>query len=189
MRGEDCLRRRRARGQHGSPPHARGRHPRRRLNLIKHRITPACAGKTLPNEFEVFVNLDHPRMRGEDDDRRRRRGHDAGSPPHARGRPRPCLHCKQNCRITPACAGKTRYIERVLIESGDHPRMRGEDRAGTSRRRRGAGSPPHARGRPRLRTATCPLPGITPACAGKTVVLHTAIINSQDHPRMRGEDF
>ena len=47
MRGEDdCS----ARGDHrrrGSPPHARGRRDESRIDSMKERITPACAGKTV----------------------------------------------------------------------------------------------------------------------------------------------
>ena len=50
-------------------------------------ITPACAGKTFCLSYmSVFL---------------------LGSPPHARGRPRPVVHSRSADGITPACAGKT----------------------------------------------------------------------------------
>ena len=90
----------------------------------------------------------------------------------------------------------------------DHPRMRGEDCGGLDMGVEAAGSPPHARGRPGFRTRGSSGCRITPACAGKTVVLatvrlccrdhpacagktsHSAGTSTQatDHPRMRGED-
>ena len=49
------------------------------------------------------------------------------------------------------------------------------------------GSPPHARGTPYGYRGGLVFTGITPACAGNTLIdaiLHEAI---EDHPRMRGE--
>ena len=50
------------------------------------------------------------------------------------------------------------------------------------------GSPPHARGRPKLRLASVWEAWITPACAGKTSECAHSAMLCQDHPRMRGED-
>ena len=50
------------------------------------------------------------------------------------------------------------------------------------------GSPPHARGRLRLRFSQLIDTGITPACAGKTFPDSSPTPDSPDHPRMRGED-
>ena len=67
--------------------------------------------------------------------------------------------------------------------------MRGEDSMDRIGRTRSVGSPPHARGRPyctaRLRYGM----GITPACAGKTMIDPFSLAASLDHPRMRGEDY
>ena len=70
-----------------------------------------------------------------------------GSPPHARGRPRPRFRTGGRCRITPACAGKTRRNPYRLRRLWDHPRMRGEDWAHEHHEAPWTGSPPHARGR------------------------------------------
>ena len=51
------------------------------------------------------------------------------------------------------------------------------------------GSPPHARGRQVVNDTTGEVSGITPACAGKTSTRRLAKLQTQDHPRMRGEDF
>ena len=48
MRGEDLPGKKAGYYAHGSPPHARGRQPARRGSGKGQRITPACAGKTLP---------------------------------------------------------------------------------------------------------------------------------------------
>ena len=75
-----------------------------------------------------------------------------------------------------------------FMVSGDHPRMRGEDRKSTAPHRRVPGSPPHARGRRLYAELGDSVKGITPACAGKTRRLSTTSVMHTDHPRMRGED-
>ena len=66
--------------------------------------------------------------------------------------------------------------------------MRGEDLYSAQNMTDGTGSPPHARGRHSMRTQGFPATGITPACAGKTSRVNTALESIADHPRMRGED-
>ena len=112
-----------------------------------------------------------------------------GSPPHARGRHMVAIVHYANRRITPACAGKTRRNRWLRKRSTDHPRMRGEDKACTDVWNGAAGSPPHARGRRGDVGSWAGGPGITPACAGKTLGLLWFFVLFWDHPRMRGEDF
>ena len=67
--------------------------------------------------------------------------------------------------------------------------MRGEDLAHEVVEEIRKGSPPHARGR---RFRSLPMwtgRGITPACAGKTSSSTSGRPATEDHPRMRGEDF
>ena len=74
----------------------------------------------------------------------------AGLSPHARGRHDFAPPQTSSAWTVPACAGKTSPSARACRAASDHPRMRGED---WRLRRRGVlvpGSPPHARGRPRL---------------------------------------
>ena len=172
----------------GSPPHARGRPNSTSKAHTRLRITPACAGKTDDDIRHAYRGGDHPRMRGED------RGFyfddfaNDGSPPHARGRLRLTQMDGDETRITPACAGKTSRRRRRWWQRLDHPRMRGEDDHPVRQRRDAAGSPPHARGRPPGFPAATSRSGITPACAGKTILVDTHRESTKDHPRMRGED-
>ena len=76
-------------GVWGSPPHARGRPHRSGQRLDGGRLTPACAGKTSYLHAQSKMSAAHPRMRGEDVPEVRVSGDFGGSPPHARGRPRP----------------------------------------------------------------------------------------------------
>ena len=107
-------------------------------------------------------------MRGEDSRNPSEFPRWLGSPPHARGRRLDPLRDPRSCRITPACAGKTK------------------NRRASSRRSNG--SPPHARGRLAFRRPLSIVVRITPACAGKTRHSRGFSCWHADHPRMRGED-
>ena len=89
--------------------------------------------------------------------------------------------------IIPAYAGSTPCGTLYREDYWDHPRIRGEHSAPSSRLPPSAGSSPHTRGarpgyRPR-RTAT----GIIPAYAGSTPLGRLIWIALWDHPRIRGE--
>ena len=128
MRGEDDFRPRDMAVEPGSPPHARGRPEMVVGGARRHRITPACAGKTPFRRKRRRFLADHPRMRGEDLELVREVPCIPGSPPHARGRhPHVREVGGRPFRITPACAGKTSMIGTIGGIAGDHPRMRGED--------------------------------------------------------------
>ena len=51
------------------------------------------------------------------------------------------------------------------------------------------GSPPHTRGTANGKTATSTITGITPAYAGNSPVRGSIPRQSQDHPRIRGEQL
>ncbi len=171
----------------GSPPHARGARSWSLSFLRSGRITPACAGSTVPPPTAASRSRDHPRMRGEHAsvkaDKRRR----GGSPPHARGAHQPSPVQSGRQRITPACAGSTSSGLPTRAVKGDHPRMRGEHGVGMVGPDEHSGSPPHARGAPPLICHRLSRGGITPACAGSTCSTRSTLSPSPDHPRMRGE--
>ena len=75
--------------------------------LHKERITPACAGKSTPEDLGYSGEGDHPRMRGEEPLEVANWQNLAGSPPHARGRAILSGDYELDKRITPACAGKS----------------------------------------------------------------------------------
>ena len=152
----------------GSPPHARGRRCLYVPFKLLRRITPACAGKTLGDHLPACFLSDHPRMRGEDLFPPLRQTIPNGSPPHARGRRGWSRVWGLSRGITPACAGKTKWLPTTLNSLMDHPRMRGEDALIREVFPEARGSPPHARGR---------------LCDTGLFGLFLG-----DHPRMRGED-
>ena len=49
----------------GSPPHVRGKVNYCSCIIPRHRITPACAGKSYTDNRQCYSNQDHPRMCGE----------------------------------------------------------------------------------------------------------------------------
>ena len=71
------------------------------------RITPAGAGKTVPTIFINVAFQDHPRRCGENVLRAVLYGLRLGSPPQVRGKHCDAANCMDDCRITPAGAGKT----------------------------------------------------------------------------------
>ena len=89
--------------------------------------------------------------------------------------------------ITPACAGSTIILIIPSNNNQDHPRLRGEYAGRQSPVRRPKGSPPLARGVHIAYSDSAVGRGITPACAGSTLITVSADQCKQDHPRLRGE--
>ena len=111
-----------------------------------------------------------------------------------RDHPRVCgeKYCRNNRkslqpRITPAYAGKRRGIAARLPLLRDHPRVCGEKGQPVPAAGLSEGSPPRMRGKVKKTQKGIQSAGITPACAGKSVVCGDACRRSKDHPRMCGE--
>ena len=68
MRGKDFTIRTCMESLVGSPPRAREGHMRYKASKKTIRITPACAGRTLPESSLKSTSWDHPRVRGKDVD-------------------------------------------------------------------------------------------------------------------------
>ena len=105
----------------------------------------------------------------------------AGKSPH----PRVCFCAVQG--ITPAYAGKSGLRTKCSRQSRDHPRICGEKVGIETAAGLAWGSPPHMRGK------GCPLGcieyqhRITPAYAGKSLLLTVLPLLRWDHPRICGE--
>ena len=126
-------------------------------------------------------------MRGEYSNRWRSDTKLQGSPPLARG-----VHFTEGLeneekRITPACAGSTHKARRYEIRNKDHPRLRGEYFCAHPRVQVFSGSPPLARGVLLYFNSYGRGTGITPACAGSTILYLVPVQVVKDHPRLRGE--
>ena len=95
-------------------------------------------------------------------------------------------------RITPADAGKTLSCVPTASLIWDHPRGCGENMKTAATDFICLGSPPRMRGKLAM-LMLCALrllrPGITPADAGKTSIVHAYYYTIKDHPRGCGENL
>ena len=170
MRGEKMSEQDLAELDLGSPPRARGKVCGRCAAQGERGITPACAGKRSAAGREYRACRDHPRVRGEKSRLVKTACVRLGSPPRARGKVITTKSGTVRLGITPACAGKSTENGTSLKAAGDHPRVRGEKSTRHSARRQGFRSPPRARGKVNKRGKWQRYNGITPACAGKSLV-------------------
>ena len=152
----------------GSPPRVRGKAYTGPTAAAKLGITPACAGKRAVIAATDAMPRDHPRVCGEKRFGRSQSGSRQGSPPRVRGKAAPSQRPTAACRITPACAGKSKYAAILVAGNRDHPRVCGEKLRHRKGRRQHVGSPPRVRGKEPKRLVTAVVVGITPACAGKS---------------------
>ena len=174
-------------GREGSSPHSRGTLELGIRESYLGGIIPAFAGNTRHFLQEFHKSEDHPRIRGEHDQRTGRRADQAGSSPHSRG----TLGGKTGDRgatgIIPAFAGNTRLEEIAKSTGLDHPRIRGEHRSCNIHLIIHKGSSPHSRGTLAFYQYVDIATGIIPAFAGNTTLLLAVLQLSGDHPRIRGE--
>ena len=171
----------------GSPPRMRGK-----VCLLGSKtgltgITPACAGKRKPRIIVIRQFQDHPRTCGEKGLSTFWSRNHSGSPPHMRGKDYRSNVRSIAPRITPAHAGKRPRSPVRASLARDHPRTCGEKDHRPIRPLRTAGSPPHMRGKVRVRLRSSLLFGITPAHAGKRVMVCYVCAVIEDHPRTCGE--
>ena len=90
-------------------------------------------------------------------------------------------------RITPAYAGKRPIIIAERISFRDHPRLCGEKYFYMNEENREKGSPPPMRGKDDLWNERFQRQGITPAYAGKRLIIYIMCEQAGDHPRLCGE--
>ena len=174
----------------GSPPRVRGKDYSVVFDRLKARITPACAGKSIFRAGTSGPGRDHPRVCGEKPYPAAGRNTGDGSPPRVRGKGSVPGCCRQARRITPACAGKSRSGARSQPAGRDHPRVCGEKYRIAQGRLNTAGSPPRVRGKERWRYRCGRHKGITPACAGKSLVRVVCDKpNIGSPPRVRGKEL
>ena len=171
----------------GSSPHTRGAPAVWPVHRRRPGIIPAYAGSTARTRSPLWIDRDHPRIRGE------HAGLDGpaewaeGSSPHTRGARTQPAGARQADRIIPAYAGSTRLVGQARAAGWDHPRIRGEHRCLRLDNPSHLGSSPHTRG-------ARPGPGrgrgrgrIIPAYAGSTYPGSRPCGRRPDHPRIRGE--
>ena len=124
-------------------------------------------------QFLLYLNQDHPRIRGEYIVGRMGKNLYGGSPPHTRGIHKRIHAVDCRCGITPAYAGNTGNEMQPSTGGVDHPRIRGEYKKQLTDSLELQGSPPHTRGIPFTSNTLKGKSGITPAYAGNTVLPET----------------
>ena len=110
-----------------------------------------------------------------------------GSPPRVRGKGGASWSSWPPAGITPACAGKSRLLNKNQPRFWDHPRVCGEKHGSLVCRVAHSGSPPRVRGKACGAGVLDVVGGITPACAGKSRTGSGPVPGPKDHPRVCGE--
>ena len=166
-----------------------------REKLLFHKIfflsfcqSPACAGKTLPEQASYLHQRDHPRVCGKNVTIAALEMSWVGSPPRVREK-RARGHLKNSRRrITPASAGKTQIDLIPYFHAQDHPRECGKNWSSSTGRSASGGSPPRVREKLVLLVVIIKSLRITPASAGKTSCVLSSGLRDRDHPRMCGKN-
>ena len=165
----------------------RGKAKNATLGGGKRGITPACAGKSDALQARVQVSGDHPRVCGEKFAQDVQQDYQIGSPPRVRGKAVRGRKRHSRGGITPACAGKSGFLKYMTLSLRDHPRVCGEKARTLIVQDEPQGSPPRVRGKAKNATLGGGKRGITPACAGKSLLALLIVPPSRDHPRVCGE--
>ena len=170
------------------PPRARGREVIIPQHLQCVGNTPACAGKsnTIANEANKIRK--YPRVRGEELPFSLWYWSRAEIPPRARGRDTIKLGDLEDLGNTPACAGKSGFGQMPEKCCRKYPRVRGEEDIAPLMMPFTMEIPPRARGRASYTAPAQTTTGNTPACAGKSQVLHHVPQARRKYPRVRGEE-
>ena len=150
-----------------SPPRVRGAPSEAMAAYRADRLTPACAGSTLPQ--------------------RRSRSASVDSPPRVRGAQRRRLHQRRKNRLTPACAGSTTCRHSHSSAPPTHPRVCGEHVLVPKVVDRVVDSPPRVRGARARAKSRGSRRRLTPACAGSTLFAASHASTVTTHPRVCGE--
>ena len=149
----------------------RGKGGRSGLQIVPRRITPAYAGKSFTRELLLIVSRDHPRVCGEKNGENGLTFHQMGSPPRMRGKVGWSAERSRPEGITPAYAGKSFLRSSSQLLNGDHPRVCGEKTLAVQSSNSHQGSPPRMRGKVVDRFSYAVAFGITPAYAGKSLLV------------------
>ena len=110
-----------------------------------------------------------------------------GLPLHAQGIP---IARKQQIKaagITPACTGNTFFLSFFCNVRWDYPCMRREYQMTQTAMHPQIGLPLHAQGILRMNNFLNTATGITPACAGNTLLIFLSFMSVRDYPCMRRE--
>ena len=152
------------------------------------RLIPACAGKTASGSERRSQSRAHPRVCGENVSLSRLRVLVMGSSPRVRGKHLSPARESVQRGLIPACAGKTYPKPDANRPTRAHPRVCGENTRRSAHQTVKGGSSPRVRGKRGIVQAARIVPGLIPACAGKTVARHGETYCTRAHPRVCGEN-
>ena len=155
---------------------------------VKHRLIPACAGKTWARCSFKSPQQAHPRVCGENVVPRALAGVTAGSSPRVRGKLEVRLGGGGNLGLIPACAGKTAMLAAGAGLKKAHPRVCGENLEEFAVTPAPFGSSPRVRGKQQAACVGITVSGLIPACAGKTAAASLGSVTRGAHPRVCGEN-
>ena len=172
----------------GSSPLTRGKRRLRRGRAQRHGLIPAHAGKTFRRQPRSQSTAAHPRSRGENRTRSRIRRRRWGSSPLTRGKQELRRWIRRYGGLIPAHAGKTLPRRALRARCRAHPRSRGENISGLFIDAAAKGSSPLTRGKQASARHSNGAGGLIPAHAGKTMATSFAHVESEAHPRSRGEN-
>ena len=150
----------------GSSPRVRGTVIECVWDELHRRIIPACAGNRTPADPTARRCTDHPRVCGEQRPPVPLCVIVRGSSPRVRGTVGEHWWDAYAYRIIPACAGNRQLPVCRIGSSTDHPRVCGEQTAGTLAVPFGSGSSPRVRGTGGRYARPIDNCRIIPACAG-----------------------
>ncbi len=171
----------------GSLPPTRGTRIVSGKMSSRDRITPAYAGNTHGCFSDCSTVKDHSRLRGEHRSQIHHGSPLKGSLPPTRGTLKTTVTTIVNARITPAYAGNTIFCYFHCSFFEDHSRLRGEHAVPVGSLRNASGSLPPTRGTHKIADYYQQAWRITPAYAGNTRMVLSAVHIRQDHSRLRGE--
>ena len=172
----------------GSSPRVRGKLRAGGLDLLRHGLIPACAGKTLYMFTMTMPAGAHPRVCGENTPFLSSTAASSGSSPRVRGKRSYSIPNFIGDRLIPACAGKTACRLSRLSRTWAHPRVCGENQRPISPLIWIVGSSPRVRGKHPDNPGRNVVVGLIPACAGKTVDFRATATGPRAHPRVCGEN-
>ena len=150
----------------GSSPRVRGTLPQPRVDLLRGRFIPACAGNASRAASPQISTPVHPRVCGERGiDCRMNVGY-GGSSPRVRGTLPDTAERRRGGRFIPACAGNARPPTPRRPTATVHPRVCGERAPPASSQEYADGSSPRVRGTRNGSVRRLQVQRFIPACAG-----------------------
>ena len=172
----------------GSSPLTRGKLKAPKGSTDNTGLIPAHAGKTPQGRICRDRKPAHPRSRGENSISGLIVDRATGSSPLTRGKQRLRYNEHEQRGLIPAHAGKTYEAHALAIQTGAHPRSRGENKLNATCAAFAKGSSPLTRGKPSDRREHSGDNGLIPAHAGKTSRSRRDGKSWRAHPRSRGEN-